>query len=515
MPSPLDVVHSLVLESGHRWGELATPEQSEDMAALLGDDGPRRHFWLRARGRSKSTDVAAASIAMLLAGGCRAGDELICGAAGRDQASLIVRKARGLVERTPELAGGLVSVERYKVVTAHGAALEVISSDLATSWGRTPLWVAIDEIANWGTGESDRTFAEALLTSLPKRANSRAVLVTTPSSPAHWSHALWQTALDDPLWRTSLVAGPAPWQDPAELESERRRLPDSLWRRLFACEWAAADDAIADSDAVNACVRHDGPLPPEPGLGYVIAFDLSTSRDHTAVIVAHAADEDGRRVIVADRVESWIPRGGQVDLADVEAWIKQASKDYNGAQVVGDPYQASLMIQRLRDAGLRIRPVTFSAGSNSRRAQMLMRLIRDRTLNLPDDDALRRELLSLRLTEGSTPGVVRLARDSSSQGHHDRATALMLAAEQLLTWPPGSVLAAFGIVQCQCGHAFPRSPADGVTRDRCPKCGTQIPDDGKQQNAQPAAPEKPAQPAQPMWPMPPQLQNLAAMMRRP
>jgi hypothetical protein len=349
-----------------------------------------------------------------------------------------------------------------------------------------------------------------------KRAGSRTVIVTTPSSPTHWSHALWQTALDDPLWRTSLVSGPAPWQDAGELESERRRLPHSLWRRLFKCEWAAADDAIADSAAVAACVRHDGPLPPKPDTGYVISFDLSTSHDHTAVVVAHAADRDGRRVIVTDRIEAWVPRGGQVDLADVESWIKQASKDYNNAQVIGDPYQAALMVQRLRDAGLRVKPVTFSAGSNSRRAQMLMRLIRDRDLDLPDDDALKRELLSLRLTEGSTPGVVKLARDNSSQGRHDRATSLMLAAEELLGRPAGSIVRAYGVVQCDCGHAFPRSPQDGVTRDRCPRCGTPIPDssNGKDQDAKPAAPQAPTQPGQPMWPMPPALQNLAQMMNR-
>src|SRR5690348_10282819 len=103
MTTPLDIVHSLVLDddAGHRWGEVATEDQAQDMEALLSGDGPRRHFWLRARGRSKSTDVAAASIAMLLAGGYGAGDELIAAAAGRDQAALIVRKSRGLIERTP------------------------------------------------------------------------------------------------------------------------------------------------------------------------------------------------------------------------------------------------------------------------------------------------------------------------------------------------------------------------------------------------------------------------------
>jgi phage terminase large subunit-like protein len=77
-----------------------------------------------------------------------------------------------------------------------------------------------------------------------------------------------------------------------------------LWRRLFLCEWCAADDALADASAVSACVRHDGPLPAVPGIGYVIGFDLAVSHDHTAVVVAHTAEEDGRRTVVIDRLEA-------------------------------------------------------------------------------------------------------------------------------------------------------------------------------------------------------------------
>jgi hypothetical protein len=455
----------MVLEDGARWGEVATPEQWDDMEALLSATGPRRHFWLRARGRSKTTDCAAASLAMMLTcfGG---GDECYAAAAGRDQAGLILRKVRGIAERTPELAGA-VEIQNYRILTPRtGAVLDVISSDLATSWGKTPRWLFVDEIANHGSGETAQQFADALLTSLIKRSDSQGLCATTPSSPSHWSHALWQVALDDPLWRTSVMAGPAPWQDPAELASERARLPESLWRRLFECEWAEADDALADAAAVAACVRHEGPLPPVPGAVYVVAFDLSVSSDHTAVCVAHIAEDGPQRTVVVDRLAAWIPRGGrQVDLGEVEAWIFQATRDYGGAAIVGDPYQAVSMIQRMKNAGLQVKPVQFSAGTNSRRAQMLLRLVRDRCLDLPDDEALRKELLSLRLQEGTSPGVLKLTTDGSSSGHYDRVTSVMLAAEELLGRPGGSMLAAYGMVYCErCGRAYPDRYVE------CPAC---------------------------------------------
>ena len=456
----------MVLDSGARWGEQATAEQWADMEALLSADRPRRHFWLRARGRSKTFDVGAATLAMMLAGGLGGGDEMYAAAAGRDQAALLMRKVRAIAEHTPELAGA-VEVQNYRLVTPRtGAVLDVISSDLASSWGRTPRWLFIDEIANHDRGMTAQAFIDAMLTSLPKRADSQCVAATTPSSPSHWSHALWKTALEDPLWRTSLTSGPAPWQDPAELESERRRLPASLWKRLFECEWAEADDALADAAAVGACVRHDGPLGPQAGTEYVVAFDLSVSGDHTAVAVAHLADASGRRDVVIDRLEAWVPRGGrQVDLGEVEAWIAQASRDYNGAMIVGDPYQAVNMIQRLRDAGHQVKPCIFTAVTNSRRAQMLLRVVRDRALDLPDDAALRKELLSLRLAEGASPGVLKLTTEAGTGGHFDRVTAVMLAAEELLGRPGGSYMDSYGMRYCQgCGEAY------RAEREQCPHC---------------------------------------------
>jgi len=452
----LDLAAACVLDDGARWGDAATPEQWADMRALLDDSGPRRHFWLRSRGRSKTFDISAAAIALMLTefGG---GDEAYCAAAGRDQAALIMRKVRGIAERTPEL-GCALDCQQYRVSASRsGAVLDVIAADLATSWGRTPRWLSVDEIANHGRTELAEGFVNSLLTSLPKRPDSRCVVASTPSSPSHWAFGLWRTALDDPLWRASLTSGPAPWQSVAELESERRRLPQSLWRRLFECEWAEADDALADAGAVEACIRHEDVLEPESGLTYVVSFDLSVSSDHTAAAVCHLRDEDGGRVVVVDRLRAWVPgRGRHVDLQGVEGWIDQAARDYNGALVIGDPYQAELMISRLRDRGHRVKPVTFSAASNSRRAQQLLRLIRDRTLDLPADGQLRQELLSLRLSEGSTPGVVRLTTDGGSAGHFDRVTAVMLGAEELLSRPLSSYATIYGpLVECKCGWKFP------------------------------------------------------------
>ena len=472
MTAPIDLVASMVLENGARWGEVAVPEQWEDMEALLGGGARRRHLWLRARGRSKTLDAGAATLAMMLAGDLKPGDELYAAAAGRDQAGHLARKIRQIGGATPELADA-VDVQNYRVVTPRtGAVLDVLSSDLASSWGKTPRWVFLDEFPNHDDTETAEGFVNALLTSLPKRRDSVLLGVGTPSSPNHWAHRLWDSAVAEPsLWRCSVVSGPAPWQDPAELEWERRRLTPSLWRRLFLCEWAELDDQLATMEQLRACAGHDGHLPPDPRWSYVTGVDLSFARDTTAVVTCHAEDRAGRRVLVVDRVRAWRPaKGRQVPLAEVAAYVTETVRQYGG-MIHADPYQAVSAIQEWRAAGLQVKAAAFNPQENSRRAALLLSLVTERDMDLPGDDPeLFSEITAMRLREGSTPGVLKLVT-AQTGGHFDRAMALMLCAQELMGRPSGSWRDAYGdLADCGgCGRPFLAS------RESCPWCRTPNP----------------------------------------
>ncbi len=434
----LHLVASMVLENGARWGECATPEQWADMEALLSPGSPRRHFWLRARGQSKTTDAGMATIAVMLSGQIGTGDEMYAAAAGKEQAGLLASKIQLVTRNTPELAGA-VEVQAYKVLTpSTGAELEVLSSELASSWGKTPLWLFIDEICNHDNTAVKREFVTALMTSLIKRPDSVFLAGSTPSSEGHWSWAIWQRALHGAgkLWRPSTVSGPAPWQDPGELAEEMGNLLEHEWLRLFMCQWASADDTIADESALTDCTREHLSLPPEPGVQYVVAWDIGWKKDHSAVAVAHAGERAGKKSIIIDRLESWVPaKGREVKIGDVLDFAAQMSREYNGAPLHGDQHEAWQAIQDMREQGYDIRAAETTANANSVRAKHLLRLIRDRALEIPPDPVLRREILSLRLAEGTTPGVVRLSSDESAKGHYDRVMAILYAAGELLMRP--------------------------------------------------------------------------------
>lgn len=429
---PLSVLAGLVVDSGARWGEVATPEQWADARAVLAGTGPRRHFWLRARGYSKSLDAGGVALSLMLAG-LPAGAECYAAASDREQAAILRRKIGGLVSRTPEVRG-LVEVGAWRVgVPARDVALDVISADAASSWGLTPALIVLDEVCMWGETEAPRTFFDALMTSLPKRADSRALLISTPGSPSHWTRKVYDGALRDPRWRVSHLAGPAPWADVAEIEAERRNLPESTFRRLFLAEWVEGEDRLVRHDDLDAAMAHDGALAPQPGVAYVITLDVGLVNDRTVVAVGHAEGPPNDRRVVVDRLRVWAGTHRKpVDLSDVEETLISLSAAYNSAPVTSDPFQAAQLISRLTRRGMRATAWQFTAASVGRLGAALHVALRERRLVLPRDEALRDELAHVKLRE--VPGGYRLTH---SHGRHDDMAVAVALLVVLLVEPAG------------------------------------------------------------------------------
>jgi phage terminase large subunit-like protein len=230
---------------------------------------------------------------------------------------------------------------------------------------------------------------------------------------------------------------------PDRLAEQRRRLPESSFRRLFENVWTEGTDRLASADDLRACVTLEGPQDARPGVRYVVALDLGIRHDRTVATVQHAetvTDHEGAQVgarVVLDRIGVWQGSKAQpVSLELVEDWVFQAASSYRGARVVLDPWQAIGLAQRLRSRGLRVDEFTFSAQSVGRLASTLHLLIRNRALALPEDEELLAELANVRLRETS-PGVLRLDHDPDK--HDDRAVALALGAVALLEQPASSM----------------------------------------------------------------------------
>ncbi|MEV6894263.1 terminase large subunit [Kribbella sp. NPDC051137] len=470
----LALYSTLVMEDGRTVGEAALDAQIEDAAAVLDLTGPRRHWLGRGRGGSKSTDGSAMALCAMVTQ-APVGANLYIGANDRDQAAIIHDAARGWIRRSPHLAGLFDPRADRIELPGKAATLTVLPADGAGSWGLLPWWVFLDELAQAKSTANAREFVEALLTALPKVAQSRLVVMTTAGSPLHWSYPVYQAARGSARWRVSDWTeanglAPTPWQDPEELEEARRSLPAASFERLFHNVWTSADEAVWSEEAIAELVRPTAePLPYSRRHAYAVGLDVGLTGDRTAVSVSHLEDHshrdhatgrdvhDGRAVVVDALRYFEGTRADPVRLATVEEEVVSLARRYGGAPVVYDPYQAVGLSQRIRDRGFRVEPFNFSAASKQRLASTAIGLVRDAAWSLPGDPVLVEELRGLRVAE--TPsGQFRV--DHPAGGHDDGFTACVLGAHHLLEAAPVVLRSSAYSDGRLAGRAIQRDDAD-------------------------------------------------------
>jgi hypothetical protein len=430
---PLALASALVLEDRRTWGEASVDWQRSDADAVLdrAPSAPRRHYLLRGRGMSKTTDVAALVLVLLLTEAPPRSRSHVYAVDG-EQARIFVDTLAGLVARTPGLGGALEISPRSVTVRSSGASLVVEASDGASAYGTRPWLTVVEELGAWPSTTNHRRLWSAVASAVPKVPGSRLVVIGTAGSPVGLGAEVWAEAEISPHWRTSRIPGPSPWWSDSDIEALRAGLSASEWRRLILCEWAEGDDALTTPEDVAAAIRAgSAALPPRSGLDYVAALDVGTRRDLTALVVGHAESSPAGRVTVIDRVLYWRPRpgdGGRVDLSEVEAATLRLCRAYRTSRLRFDRMQAEQLTTNLARAGLRPHEFVFSAAGANRLARSLYGALRDRALSLPDDEETRSEFVSTRLVE-TGPGTVKIQNPPGA--HDDIVTAVGMVVADL------------------------------------------------------------------------------------
>jgi phage terminase large subunit-like protein len=435
----LALLSQLVLEDGRTWGEVAEDCQWEDALAILNPNSSTPfHFLTRARGRSKTTDLGAIVLVVMLTQ-ARPGAKLYALAADKAQGGFLVDAIRGFMARSPGLAN-LARVNQYSVVTPAGVTFEALAADAPGAWGLKPAFLVVDELAWWSETPTTQKLWEATFTAMHKETGSRMVVLTTAGDPAHFSNTIRERADASVLWRLHEVPGPPPWADPKRLDEEREGLSESSWRRLFLNEWATGDDRLTNHEDVTACLRDDDqPLPARASQRYVIGVDLGLTHDPAVAVVAHLEpnnrydDTSGLPTVVIDTMKVWPGSPDQpVSLDDVEHWIASTAHRYHRAHVVMDKWQGAGMAQRLRNQRLDVSDKSFSAELNDHLARTMLELLRGRRVSLPNDPGLVDELINVRILE-PRPRKYRIEHDTNH--HNDQVIAIALAAQDLLNAP--------------------------------------------------------------------------------
>jgi hypothetical protein len=427
-PTALDVLGTLRIEDGRLWTEAAFGFQLDDAMAVLSDDGPPYGFHTRSRGSSKTGDLAAVVIALLLAAVGRARFYWL--AADREQGQLALDSVAGFCDRTPALRDGLELTSSAVVARATGARLDVLPADAAGSWGIRPDAVFCDEITQWSDTPAPRRLWESVSSAVAKRPDAKLVVLSTAGNPSHFSRKILDHALTSPLWRVNEVPGPSPWMSEDRLAEQKARLPESVFQQLFGNEWVEAEGSFMDAAVIDRAFTLDGPsLSAESGRhGYVASLDLGSRNDRTAFAIGHMEGD----VIHLDRLEVWHgSRAHPVEFSEVEAFIVAAWERFKFS-LRSDPWQSLDMSQRLRARGIRAEEFTFSQGSKQKLAATLLSTMNTGRLRLYEAPGLRDELLALRLAQ-SKSGL--WSFDHVAGAHDDMAVAVALVAVGLLERP--------------------------------------------------------------------------------
>ncbi len=431
-----------------RLGSVMDPWQRKDFASidpalrrctgLAPKSKPRMRAYLeRARGHSKTTDLAiVCTYALAFAQRPLRGYAY---AADKDQARLLRDAMQTILRLNPWLSQ-ILRVDAHRVVniaTGHpgeDSALEVVSSDVGSSFGILPDLIIADELTHW---QGDGGLWHSIISSAAKRSSCLLMVITNAGFGDTWQWETREAIKDDPNWVFSRLDGPkASWMTKQRLEEQRRLLPPVAFARLWLNEWSTGGgDALTEADIKAAFASNMPPMTGyEPGYTWVAGVDLGLTRDCSAVVVLGVRDydvENAGRIRLA-HTKLWKPIAGQkINLTEVEDELRRLHTKFRLKAVAYDPWQAEHLSQRLVHEGFPMQSVHPSATNLQAIAARTIESFVDRRLDLYECPNLKRDLFRLRVEERSYG--YRLVSPRDSEGHGDTASAFgfaLLAAHE-------------------------------------------------------------------------------------
>ncbi len=431
----------LPVEQGVSFQDERLPWQENDLAALdkaweelaghrrRGKKTIRRAYVERPRGHSKTSDMAL-QIAWILLASKRPVIGLAA-AADRDQANFIHDSLLRLAKANPELMQALKFVQHEVRNPLSGSRLEVISSDVKSSYGALPDFVVCDELSHWE--KPDMWYS--LLSSAAKKPNCVLTILTNAGVGRGWQWEIREHARQDSSWYFSSLDGPhAPWITDDWLAEQKALLPEPVFERLWMNRWQHSDGNFVTLAEAEACRNEElsYQIDGQPSQYYVATIDYAEKRDFTVGCVCH---REGETVIV-DRMDVVKPTNSQpTQISWVEDWIEDIASRFHRVRFVVDEYQLVSTIQQLENR-YPIERFAFQSGQgNQKLAVQLRQLLLHRKLQwypgcgtVPGihRDDLETELSSLLLRHSSS-GRVRIDHIQDGQHHDDRAFALGVA----------------------------------------------------------------------------------------
>ena len=346
--------------------------------------------------------------------------EVYSAAGDKDQAKIIFRTVAKFFDRSPRLRP-LVKIYKDCIERIDDNGFyKVLSADAPGSHGLNASCVIWDEL--WNQPSYDLWEA---LTHSPARKNPFHFVVSYAGYQARSGNLLWDLysrggSNADPrqytFWRSGPAANLASWITPEYLESQRRRLPDHIFRRLHQNEWSVARDAkvfrIPQEVWAGSFENHI------LNAKYVAGIDLAKSRDFTTWAIIRT-DITPMRVVDFGKLPH-IDYTKQVEILAAKMGSFEKPKALVDAGNAG-----SAVIELMRQSGMNVQEFTFTAERKAKIVTNLAVGFEQKKLRLPTEGRTLDEKRAITDLEAELfnfePTVLKSGnvRYEAASGYHD------------------------------------------------------------------------------------------------
>lgn len=428
-------------------GKVAEPWQREAFDALdpawlsiIGKGPPdpvRRAYLERARGHSKTTDIAAMVTWLLFAA-----DRKVTGiatAADKDQAKLLRDGIDTVVRLNPWLSE-ILTVNKYGVYNVQtGSELQIIATDDGSAYGHTVDFIICDELTHW---DSEEMFTAAFSTAA-KRPTCLFVIISNAGMAkglelpdmdgvelgGSWHWRIREAARKSEDWFFQRLDGAvASWITEKTLADQRTVLTGKSYARLWLNQWQTeGGEGLSMEDVMACCVR---PGPIEKNRGEFVAIcgglDLAQTHHHAAFVAIGC--DIGRQRLVLVETQRWRPAdfdGGRISLTTVENDVMEICKRLGLAGIVYDPWQCERSAEELERRGIKTFRYPPNPKNGHEMAKEVLHSFRVRDVELYPEPTLLKDLQRIQIVERSL-GYKLTGPEDEEDGHCDMATALAL-----------------------------------------------------------------------------------------
>ncbi len=396
------------------------------LAMSAGEHGPYRGFWLeRTKGASKDSDVGCCLLWLLLFSRRRLSME-----AGADDQPQILETHDAMNEmaaQNPWILDRLGFFRTRVDCESSRSRLRFLTADRKEGkrkHGSRPDVTLCNEVSH----VENKGFILTMLDNADKVPTNLRIMATNAGEIRSWQYEWRERYRRSESWFFQKVSRPAPWVDGRVLKDASLRSTTQRYERLWKGVWVSGDSEALDTRDVKACMsRARKPMMGnEDGYLFLLGLDLGIKHDHAALVTLGARLGSGKVRLATCR--SWKPDSetGVVDLREVREAVKEEYKAFRHVWMGYDPFQAELMAQDLRHAGLPMNELTFTPKNCDQMARDILASFRSRVLELYEDWDLIEDLHRLSIKE-KKHGYQKLEATSDERGHADRATAFAIA----------------------------------------------------------------------------------------